>query len=216
MPDEAHKDSERIGAAIRAAAATVEAPPRLRARIAEEELREAPGRRRTSRWVLIPALGAAAAVVAMAIGLLTLGRGDAPSVADAAGLALRAPTQPAPRDDSRDERFLRAEIGGIRFPNYDYRTDWATAGARRDEVSGRDALTVVYRKGAETFGYTVVDGDPLEVPAGVRRISAEGLRLAVLRRDGALVVTWRQNGHTCVLAGRTANLDQLIAWANWS
>ena len=216
MSGDAPKDSEQIRAAIRAAAATVEAPPRLRARIAEEELRDAPGGRRISRWVLIPALGALAALVVMTIGLLMLGQGDAPSVADAAGLALRAPTQPAPRNDPRDKHFLRAEIGGIRFPNYRYRTDWATAGARRDELSGRDTLTVVYSKGAERFGYTVVDGDPLEVPAGARRIAADGLRLAVLRHDGALVVTWRENGHTCVLAGRTANLDQLIAWANWS
>jgi hypothetical protein len=124
--------------------------------------------------------------------------------------------QPAPQKDPRNERFLRAAVGGVRFPNYRYSTPFATAGARRDELGGRRATTVVYRTGVKSFGYTIVDGKPLAVPAGARRVVKDGLRLAVLRRGGAIVVTWRQGGHTCVLASRTATVRGLTAWAAWS
>jgi hypothetical protein len=215
MSDREQHDSEQIGAAIRAAAEGVEAPPRLRARIAGDRLRE-PLRRRRARWVLVPALGAIAAV-ALAIGFLVTGGGGPPSLAEAASAALREPTQPPPARDPRNERLVRAEIGGVRFPNYtSFDERWKAAGTRRDELSGRPALTLVYRSGKRRVGYTVVDGAPLEVPAGARRINREGLRLAVLRRHGALVVTWQQRGHTCVLASRALGLQELIAFADWS
>jgi hypothetical protein len=112
---------------------------------------------------------------------------------------------------------VRAEIGGVRFPNYTwYAKRWRTVGARKDELSGRDALTLVYRDGGRRVGYTIVDGEPLELPAGARRVSRKGKDLAVLRRGGALVLTWRQGGHTCVLASRELDLDELAAFATWS
>jgi hypothetical protein len=209
------RESERIGAAIRAAAGTVEAPPKLRARVAEERLGEAP-RRGTSRRLLPALAGAAAVAAAIAIALVVAG-GGGPTISDAAQAALREPTGPAPAKDPRDKRFVRAEIGGVRFPNYTwYAKSWTTVGARRDELSGREALTLVYRGGGKRVGYTIVDGDPLDVPAGARRVSAKGDGYDVFRRGETLIVTWREGGHTCVLASRDLDEDRLVAFATWS
>jgi hypothetical protein len=205
-------DSERIGAAIRAAADGVEAPQSLRAGLHGQ--RETARRRRNR--LAVPALAVVLLALGTAVSLLAIGSGGGPSLADAAGLALSAPTQPAPPPDTGHERFLRAGVGAVRFPNYRYSTPFATAGARRDELAGRHALTVVYRHGAKRVGYTIVGGKPLPVPAGARRVVKGDLRLAVLRRGGALVVAWRQGGHTCVLATHDGTVRQLLAWADWS
>jgi hypothetical protein len=207
-----HGDSERLGAAIRAAAEGVEAPQALRTGLDRQAQAASQRRRRLA----VPALAAVLLAIGTAVALLATGSGGGPSLADAAGLALREPTGPAPPNDPRHERFLRAGLGGVRFPNYRYSTPYATAGARSDELGGRRALTVVYRSGEREFGYTIVDGTPLAVPAGARRVDRDGLRLAVLRRGNATVVTWRQGGHTCVLAARGATVDRLIDWAAWS
>jgi hypothetical protein len=209
-----HRDTEQIGAAIRAAVGGVEAPPSLRARVAEERLRDAP-RRRRSQLILAPVVGTATAAVV--VGVFTLS-GGAPSLDDAAAAALRQPTQGPPAKDTRDARFVQASIGGVQFPNYTwYAKRWSTVGARRDELSGRDALTLSYRGGrGQRLGYTVVDGKPLSVPDGARRLSAKGIRLAVVRREGTLIVTWQEGGHTCVLASRDMSVKELVAFATWS
>jgi hypothetical protein len=208
------RDTEQVGAAIRAAAGGVEAPATLRARIAEERLRK-PARGRASRLMLLPLAGAAAAV-AIVIAVLATGGGD-PSLGDATRAALREPTQGPPAKDPRDARFVRASIGGVQFPNYTwYAKRWSTVGSHRDELSGRDALTLTYRAGNRRLGYTIVDGKPLDVPSGARRVTAKGMRLAVLRRGGTLVITWREGGHTCVLASRNMSVDEMVAFASWS
>jgi hypothetical protein len=207
-------DSDRIGAAIRAAAESVEAPPELRRQVTSPEKgeRRSPAR----RWIALPALGLLAAAVVTAIALFAIGSGGGPTIADAAGLALRAPDQPAPAGDRHDERFLRADVEGVRFPNYRYSTPFHTSGARTDELTGRRTRTVVYGLGNKRIGYTIVAGKPLPVPSGARRLTRDGLRLAAFRSHGALVVTWRQGGHTCVLASRDATLERLVDWAAWT
>jgi hypothetical protein len=206
-------DSERIGAAIRAAAAGVEAPQGLRAEVARAAGERRPSRR---RWIAVPVLGVLLAAVITAVALVALDSGGGPTIADAAGLALKNPTAPPPAGDRRDKRFLRAEVDGVRFPNYRYSTPFHTAGARSDELHGRRALTVVYGLGDKRVGYTIVSGKPLPVPSGARRVTRDGLRLAAFRRHGALVVAWREGGHTCVLASKSVNLDRLLTWAAWS
>ncbi len=213
VSDSERRESERIGAAIRSAVEGVEAPTALRSQIVRDERRKPVPRR---RWIAVPVLGVLLAAVITTVALLTLGSGGGPTLADVAGLALRAPTQAAPPSDRGDERFLRAEVGGVQFPNYRYSTPYRTAGARSDEVRGRHALTVVYGLGAKRIGYTIVDGRPLPVPSGARWVTREGLRVAILRRRGARVVTWREGGHTCVLASRSASVERLVAWAAWS
>jgi hypothetical protein len=208
------RDTEHIGAAIQAAVASVAAPPGLRARIAEERVREAP-RRRRRQLILAPLVGALAAVVVTV--LFAMGGGD-PSLDDAAGVALRAPTQGPPAKDPSNPKFVSASIGGIQFPNYTwFAKRWSTVGARRDDLSGRDALTLTYRGAGKHLGYTVVDGKALQVPDSARRLTAKGgMRLAVVRRGDTLVVTWRERGHTCVLASRDMSVDEMVAFATWS
>ena len=207
-------DTEQIGAAIRAAAATVEAPAGLRARVAEERMQEPPRRRLAGR-LLIPLAGAAAVAIA-AIAFVVASSGP-PTISETAEAALRTPTQPAPATDPRDDRYVRARIGNVQFPNYTWwEKDWKTVGARRDELSGRDVLTLSYRGGDAQIGYAVVDGDPLEVPENARRLRAKGLRLAAFRDGDTTVVTWRAKGQTCVLASRELDVKRLVAFATWS
>ncbi len=146
------------------------------------------------------------------------GGSSAPSVDDAVALALAPPTAPAPAVDPADMHLVRARIGGITFPNYTYAwPKWTTTGARRDRISGRDARTVIYRGPRGDVGYTIVDGKPLDPPSGARHVRAGGVDLSVLRRDGATIVTWRRDGHTCVLAGRGAGVErQLVRFASWA
>jgi hypothetical protein len=209
------RDSDRIGAAISAAAQTVRAPEGLRERI-EAEGRSAQAPRRALRArLLVPAAGVAA-VAAAALAVLVLG-GGAPTVAETAEAALRAPTDPAPATDPGDDQLLQASIGGIQFPNYTWwAKEWRTVGARRDELSGRDSLTLIYRGRDGRIGYTIVDGEPLEVPKGAHRIEAKGKRLAAFRHDRATILTWRESGHTCVLASRELGVQRLLAFATWS
>jgi hypothetical protein len=213
VSDSERRESERIGAAIRSAVEGVEAPTALRNQIARDGRPEPVNRR---RWIAVPVLGVLLAAVITSVTLLALGSGGGPTLADAAGLALGNPTQAAPPNDRGDARFLQAEVGGVQFPNYRYRTPYRTAGARSDELHGRHALTVVYGLGDKRIGYTIVDGKPLSVPSGARWVTRNGLRVAILRRRGARVVTWREGGHTCVLASRTASVERLVAWAAWS
>lgn len=212
MDDGTHDESEQIGATITATAATVDAPDGLRARIAASR---PPSHR--ARRVLAAVTVCIGMVIGIAVGLLTIpADSEPPTIAAAASAALRAPTAPSPGAAPTDERTIRARVGAVRFPNYGYDSGWTIAGVRRDELAGRRALTVVYRGGGDRIGYTVVDGAPLARPAGARQVSSDGRQFAVLRRDGALVVTWRQGGHTCVLASRSASLRALLALATWS
>ena len=213
LPDDA--ESAAIGARIQQLALEVEAPASLRMRLAD-------GHRTTGRRPLtLPALGGLglAALAAVVLVLVGLGGGSsAPSVDDAVALALAPPTAPAPAVDPADMHLVRARIGGITFPNYTYAwPKWTTTGARRDRISGRDATTVIYRGPRGDVGYTIVDGKPLDPPSGARHVRAGGVDLSVLRRDGATIVTWQRDGHTCVLAGRGAGVErQLVRFASWA
>jgi hypothetical protein len=215
MPEHENAGSERIGAAIRAASAQVSASDDLRARIAQDRLRGAHARRRRVRPVVLAAGGAFAALaVALAV-VLAPGSPGAPSVADAAGVALSAPTRPAPAVDRSDPRFVRASLAGVGFPNYAYDSPWWTVGARIDTVAHRPTQTVVYGLGAVRVGYTIVDGQPLRAPPGARAADADGTPVWVASLDGALVVSWERAGHTCVLASRTATLPQMLRFVAW-
>jgi hypothetical protein len=209
-------ESAAIGRHIQQLALKVEAPASLRTRLADGQ--RTAGRRH--RFAL-PALGGLglAALAAVVLVLVGMGGGSsAPSVDDAVALALAAPTAPAPAIDTTNMHLVRAQIGGITFPNYTYAwPKWKTTGARRDRISGRDATTVTYRGPRGDVGYTIVDGKPLDPPSGARRVRAGGVDLSVVRRDGATIVTWQRDGHTCVLAGRGAGVErQLVRFASWA
>lgn len=119
-----------------------------------------------------------------------------PSIEQVAGAALNAPTRSAPA--------TQAYAGGYR-----------AVGARTDRVGGRRAVTVIYRRGAAGVHYTVVDGEPLELPEA-RRVRAGDLRLALTRYGDVNVVAWQAGGRTCVLASRAEGLDALVRFAGTS
>lgn len=207
MP-EPRDGTEEIGAAIRATADGVEAPQTLRERIAADRTRRARHARR-GWWRPVAAL---VLLVAAMLVLVLAGPSapGTPTVEDAARVALSQSTLPAPPVDTGDPRYVRASVGGVRFPNYADDPAWPAAGARSDTLGGRESATVLYASGARRVGYTIVDGRPLEIPDGWGRDEAGGVPVWTSTWDGVAAVVWERGGHTCVLASRTATLAQLL------
>jgi hypothetical protein len=197
--------TEHIGDAIREAAQSVQAPPSLRDSLAHPQ----PRRRRGVRWLFALAGGTIAAAVIVVV--LSLGGG--PSVQDVAQAALNQPTQPAP---AADGHYVDAQIAGIHFPDYETDLGWKAIGARRDKVDGRDALTVIYVKDGTGVHYTVVDGDTLPTPDGAKIVDVQGTPVALKRDGDTLTASWERAGHTCVLATKAADAQQLLDLVNWS
>jgi hypothetical protein len=222
-PELSAAESEAIGRRIHALALTVEAPASLRERLAEAQpsrpsrARARLGRPRFALPVVAGGLAAVIAVVAVLAGVGGGGGSAAPSVADAAALALARPTAAAPATDAASTQ-LPAQVGGVAFPNYTYQWPaWKAAGTRHDTLAGRATTTVVYRGPQGDVGYTIVDGKPLAEPDGARTVAAAGVKLKVFKKDGVTVVTWQRGGHTCVLAGRGQGVEpQLVKFATWA
>jgi hypothetical protein len=212
-------ESEAVGRRIRELAQDIQAPHALRARLADAQA--APDRHRGgASWlrrprIALPVLGGTLAAAAVAV-VLIVGGGSGPTVGDAAALALEQPTAGAPK--VVDVVDLDASEGGITFPNYGYEwPKWKATGARHDRIGGRATTTVTYRGPKGDVGYTIVDGKPLAIPDHARRLTKSGTALAIYVKDGATVVTWRRDGHTCVLAGRGAGVEaQLVKFATWT
>ncbi len=136
-------------------------------------------------------LAAVGATLAAAVTAVVLVMPGSPSVAAVADVALDRPERSAP-------------VGS------DYLPGFKAIGARTDEIDGRRAETVIYTRGDVGIHYTVVDGDPLDLPDG-RRVRAAGRDL-VLARDGDVsIVAWYAYGKTCVLASRNATPDEVAA-----
>jgi anti-sigma factor RsiW len=204
-------EQEHAVALVRGAAAEVEAPAALRARIESRR----PTRTLRSRSL---ALGGGVALAAAALLLLVIalptGAGG-PTVAEAAALTTMPATAPAPPVLDANPKLLDEAVGEIPFPNWLEKFGWRATGVRTDTIDGRDATTVFYEKDGRRLGYTIVAGEALDVPAGAERTRREGVELALLRVDGRDVVTWQRGEMTCVLAGDVtdeATLEKLAAW----
>jgi hypothetical protein len=216
-PDTAERElAARGGALVARAVSRVHAPDDLRARIAADRERLRPVRRRRT---LAFAGGAAAAVAAAAATLLIAlgGVEEPPSVLETAQVgASAAPTMPAPRPDTARPVLLRATIDGVAFPQW-RELGWRAVGARRDELSGRAAMTVFYEgRDGTRAAYTILSGEPIDVPRDAPRRTVNDIRLAVLRADGRKIVVWEREGHTCVMsAPGTVNERALLALAAW-
>jgi anti-sigma factor RsiW len=191
--------------------ADIGAPARLRADI-ERRRAGRPAKRRRS-WA--PYRGAIAAVAATALALALVLPGGGPTVADAAALAQRPPTQAAPAAEPGTPQLLRAQVDDVPFPNYDAKFGWKAAGAREDDPDGRAARTVYYGKGGRTMAYTIVSGDALEYPADASKTKRGGVDYRSFSDDGRTVVTWERNGHTCVLSSDSAPAAELVELADW-
>jgi hypothetical protein len=206
-----HDDPDRneaIGAAIRRASESVEAPDRLRLRVAGERERR-PTRGRTKRRL---AVGFATVAVGAGVGVVWMAeRASTPPTVSTVAAATLAPTSgSAPGRDPGDGEYLTAQVDGVRFPSYAELPGWRVAGSRSERLSGRTALTVTYVAGDVRFGYTVVDGPALAIPSGASRVRASGVEAAILPVAHGSAVTWRSGGHTCVLASPTASAARLL------
>ncbi len=176
--------TDPIGERIKAASRTVSAPLALR-----ESLDREPAQRRSypNRWSLA-SVGLTLAIIATLAALLAP---SGPTVESVAAAALQAPERAAPARKS-------------------YLPGFTAIGARTDTVDGRTAKTVIYRRGSAGVHYTIVDGDPLDLPSG-RRVKAGSLSLARGRDGDVNLVAWHMGGKTCVLASKALSTDALVA-----
>jgi anti-sigma factor RsiW len=207
------EEQRRAVGVVRGAAATIEAPAGLRARVE----RGRPVGAGTRRRVWAAGLAAAAvAAVALAIVLTLPGNvPGAPSVAEAAVLTTRPPTGPAPLPKADAPTLLARAVDGVPYPNWTKKFGWKAVGSRVDTLEGRRATTVYYEKNGRRIGYTIFTGSPLEVPADAARVRLEGTALRLLTVDGRPVVTWLRSSHTCILSGAGVPrpvLEKLAAW----
>ena len=156
------------------------------------------------------AAGALAAVVVLVV--LVSGGSRSLTVARTAQLALGAPTRGAPTVDPSDSHLLSLRVDSIAFPAYRRRSDWPATGARTDQVDDRRVQTVFYDIAGQRVGYSIVPGAALRIPAGDQH-SIDGVRYTTGVAGSAESVTWRRDGHTCVIAGRRVSARTLLQLA---
>jgi hypothetical protein len=207
--------AERGRALIAAAVARTEAPLSLRERIEADRARARTGRRRRGLNVLVPAGGLlVAAIVAV---VLATGGGPSPTVLATAQFAARGPVLPPPKEDPQNRALLASDVDGVPFPYWGGAFPWEAVGAREGKVEDRATKTVYYQneQGARV-AYTIVAGAALDPPDGARSRTVNGVPLQVTEQGAKRVVTWKRQGHTCVLtAPRTVPEAKLLALAAW-
>lgn len=194
------------------------APAALGARVREmtDGAKQNARPRRVWRWrrsLFVPAATALAVAVAVLVVLLGSGGSSAPTVPQTAHLALAAATSPAPPEDPAHNGQLRLGVDGIAFPYYGRSAGWEATGARTDTIGGRRIVTVFYMEQGHRVGYAIVSGPPLAI-AGGKVIMEGGVSYRVQHTGRALLIAWRQAGHTCVIAGHGANSATLLALAS--
>ncbi len=204
MPGPPDPDRDRLGELLRAVEAP--APAALHERVAEliaAGSKRRPHHRRAS--VLAPAAGFIVAVVALVIALGTGTITAPPTPQRVSQLALAAANAPAPAT-------LIAAGTTISFPHWSH---WPAAGMRRDRIGGRTITTEFYssyRSGR--IGYAIVSGAPVGLPSGGYGVNRVRERFWVSGGEaGAHVVSWVQDGHSCVLASRSVAAATLLALA---
>ncbi len=212
-----HKPQRDIAAERRALealaiAAQERAPAAMRARL--ELARDPRPRWRPGRpfAAFAATAGVAAAALSTAVALLIGGGGPgAPTVAAAATLGSRpqAVALHVPRGAPPG-----VSAAGIAYPGWSAQFGWRALGVRRDRLDGRMATTVFYGSGSRGIAYTIVSGAPLAPGAVSRSSTWEGTRLKTLSAGGRVIVSWVQDGHSCVLSAigtPTSTLAHLAA-----
>jgi len=189
------------------------APAALRERI------DRAGARRSSTRLAVPRLNlanrllaglvATAAVVVALVLLLPAGTPGSPSVSQAAALATRVSTSPAPGADPDSPKKLGTNVENLYFPNWGPRNGWNAVGERRDHINGRPATTVFYEKGGVRIAYTIVGAPVLNTPASRNWVGG----FEQLTLDGRQVVTWRNADKTCVLSSAGSNVPKPVLLA---
>ena len=203
----------RIVDVIHSARASDRAPDALRARIAAQRpTRTVAARRRLGYG---GGLAAALAVAVLAIVLaLPGGTPGAPSLSDAAGLAVRGAAMPAPAADPDQPGKLQTLFQGIYFPDWSSQFHWRASGQRTDTINGRTAITVYYDWKGHRLAYTIVGAPTLKTPSAQVR-TLKGVKLHTLTIGGRVVVTWTEDNHTCLLSGVGVPAEKLQKLAAW-
>jgi hypothetical protein len=148
----------------------------------------------------------ASAAIAAVVVVLAVGGTSAPTVLRTAALALAQPRANAPAR-------LVASGTNIVFPDWAAR-GWPSSGLRRDRLGGRVVTTEFFRRYASgTVGYAIVSGAPLRFGGGGVTVMRSREQYRLMSTGGARVVAWVQEGHTCVLASRTASDATLLKLA---
>jgi anti-sigma factor RsiW len=206
-------DEQRAAlAAVRAV--DVPAPARLRARVESSLPRPKP--RPRWRGLALPAGIAAATAASVLLAVLVIpGGGSDPTVAEAAALADRGPSAPAPRPERKEPNLLAASVDGIAFPDYLEMLGWRASGERADDLDDRATRTVYYERARDRIAYTIVSGDQLEWPPDWKQTRRDGVQLRSTERDGTTTVTWLREARTCVLSGADVPREELLALAAW-
>lgn len=208
--------AERGRVLVARAAAQVSATDDLRARIDADRERLRPVRRRRTLG-FAGALGVAVAAVAATLAVGLGGATEEPTVLETAAVAADAqPTMPAPAPDRARPVLLRASMDGVAFPQW-RKLGWRAVGARRDEIAGREAMTVFYENArGRRAAYSILEGETIETPGDAYRRTVNDIRLAILRADGRRVVTWTRDRHTCVMSAPAAVPEEaLLKLAAW-
>jgi hypothetical protein len=209
-----YERERRVVDALHQARATERAPAQLRARI--EATRPAGTTVARRRIAYVGGLAGALAAVALALVLLLPGgTPGAPSVSEAAALAVRGPTQAAPDPDPfHPGDMLQQNVGEVYFPNWGRSLGWRAVGSRTDKLGGHQAVTVYYKWRDKQIAYTIVSAPALAHPVA-QSTWLHGTELRTQTQDGRLVVSWYREGDTCVLSARgvtAAELQKLAAW----
>lgn len=193
-----------------------QAPASLRFAI-EERRHRAPSRppRRARFGGMLAA--ATAVAVALVVLLLPAGSPGAPSVSQAAALALRGSTGKAPGVNPRHQSLLGLDVQETYFPNWGDWFGWVAVGQRADRLDGQMAVTVYYKskRDGREIAYTILASPPLRWHPGAPALDLDGIKLQSFTMDGRLVVTWRRAGHTCILSGVRTNTAELAKLASW-
>jgi anti-sigma factor RsiW len=194
--------------------AAEEVPESLQAAV--EARGRAVGSRRARSRRLVPRLALAAAAVTAAVvaAVVLTGGPGAPTVADAARLASKPPNGPAPPPVRNSTTRLALSVEGVAFPDLARWAGWQTLGVRRGRVDGRNAIVVFYGKEGRRIAYVIVAGSGLPRPSGAQVTIRRGVEYRTLRLDGRPAVTWRRDGHTCVLIGQAPRAE-LLKLAGW-
>lgn len=209
-----YERERRVVELLQDARAAGRAPSHLRARIDAARPGRVSHTWRRGRYGAAVAGALAAAGVAVGL-VLPGGAPGAPSVSQAAALALRAPTHapPAP-DPTAPGTKLTQDMQGVYFPDWSRTFGWQAIGFRSDRLDGRSAATVYYARRGRRIAYTIVAAPALRQPAA-QSTTVNGVQLRTLVIGGRTVVTWRRAGHTCVLSGARLPARDLRALAAW-
>jgi hypothetical protein len=190
------------------------APAGLRAALKAAE-RERPRPTSKARRPMLGFAAATAGVVGLAVVALLPGT-SSPSVTGVAALAAAGASAPPPASDPAHRGALRSAVDGVRYPYWEDAFGWRASGVRRDRLDGRTTMTVVYANAqSQAVDYTIVGGKPLAEPAATSAEQSDGTRFLGLTAAGRTIVTWRRDGHTCVVSATGVPLPTLLHLAEW-